>query len=503
MRTDLIQLQEYGTLIVINQEQQIAGISANALAFTRNKTDNFLHRHIHEYLESCDWDFASKVIQTIEEMFQNTETRRVLLHSIKNQHYYFRLTLKDDYLYIEWEKQDKKHISATKLNKLSFLFEPSYPNDWETICRGLNNILRMDRICVLQIQENGNSKIIAEHSKADIQKLKDWEISKNFFSPHIKAYFNNYSYRYSEHISKHEQRFFSIDENIDLNNSLLKPIPEMHQLFYDKLNVKTALFFPLYIKREFWGLVIAQHEKKKPIDLQKRKLCTFIIQNVMNKYENYLNQKKLDLEHQLQDVRTLLLQRLTQSQSLSTGLIDSLDLLCSMSKSNGISLYNQGEIYRYGDTPRLYQIHNIIDYLQNKNTSKIYQDNSFKVKYRRKFKEELPIAGILTYTLNLDKNFYLLWFRNESVKSIIHIYKNEEHAYRAAELKLWEKRTKNTAIPWTENELHFVQMLKDVIDESIIHRARENEILQDELMSINNELEMFTYTLSHDLKNPL
>jgi len=46
-------------------------------------------------------------------------------------------------------------------------------------------------------------------------------------------------------------------------------------------------------------------------------------------------------------------------------------------------------------------------------------------------------------------------------------------------------------------------MLKRVINESILHKVKVKERLAEELETMNNELEMFTFTLAHDLKNPL
>src|SRR5690606_24111448 len=68
---------------------------------------------------------------------------------------------------------------------------------------------------------------------------------------------------------------------------------------------------------------------------------------------------------------------------------------------------------------------------------------------------------------------------------------------------IWEESIRDSAIPWDESDLSFVESLHRIVNEAIIYKTKEKSLLTEELLAMNNELEMFTFTLSHDLKNPL
>src|SRR5690606_1273969 len=125
------------------------------------------------------------------------------------------------------------------------------------------------------------------------------------------------------------------------------------------------------------------------------------------------------------------------------------------------------------------------------------KDYNFKLNHGHCISGDLPFAGLLSYRVGDDKDHYLVWFRKETISTMTQM------DVRKGVIHIWEKSIRNSAIPWDESELNMVKCLHRIVNESIIHKTKEKSRLTEELLAMNNELEMFTYTLSHDLRNPL
>ncbi|WP_306429322.1 sensor histidine kinase KdpD [Sphingobacterium sp. E70] len=115
----------------------------------------------------------------------------------------------------------------------------------------------------------------------------------------------------------------------------------------------------------------------------------------------------------------------------------------------------------------------------------------------------MNFAGLMYLKVGIESDYYLVWFRKASQSRVMQIRQDQKHRRKPDYLELWEDVRYDVAKPWNDAEVNFVLRLNQIIKESIFRKLRERQLLNEELLSLNNELEMFTYTLSHDLKNPL
>src|SRR5690606_31657358 len=157
-------LQDFGYLLVANTQLDILGISESARLRTDEEPEEILGSSLETFFDKIFKVSGYSFLKIISELIENKIPRQIITKKINDKLYYFKLSLYDDLLYIEWEEQQKKHILSSKMNELGFLFDHSYPTDWRFVCSALNRLLNFDRVFVLQILETGHSKVIAEHA---------------------------------------------------------------------------------------------------------------------------------------------------------------------------------------------------------------------------------------------------------------------------------------------------------------------------------------------------
>lgn len=501
-------LQEFGSLIITDTTFKIVGISESALATLNLPKNKVLGTHLQLFFTHLFDGDRDQFLKILGDLRDHIIPRQVLSKKINGKNYYFKFSTYKDLVYIEWEEQIKKHLSSSAMNELGFLFDQSYSSDWKNVCSALQNLLHVDRVFVLQVQQTGHSKVLAEHTSNGIPTYQNKEFSHNFLPSEILSYYKSLSYRYIPDLKKQNQKLYTLDTPLSILSSQLAPIPPLHQLYLQDIGVKASLFFPLCLNGEFWGLVIAHHHKKKKVDLQQRKLCTFIIQSAMSRHENAIKQNLLDFNQQIHDAEIQLKEDLAATKTVNCAMVQNLSLLTEMCKADGLAIYNQGDLFFYGHCPKKEQFYEIIQYLQNNIDKTIFKDYNFRLNHGKNISSKLFFAGLLAYTIGRDKDYYIVWFRKETITSVVQMEITAESLFTTSgkiknTLRTWEKPIKDSAMPWDESDINFVLSLQRIINESIINKAKEKQLLTDELRSKNNELEMLTFSLSHDLKNPL
>lgn len=494
-------LQSFGHLIITDYKLQIQAISESALSFSPLPPNELLGSSLEIFLLSLLGKKYKKLNKKLFSIISKRIPNQFFSTKINHQLYYFKLHAFKGHVYIEWEDQQRKHLPLSRMNELGFLFDDTFISNWNHLCKALLSLLKFERVFTLQIYETGQSCVIAEHRNGNEITLKGKEFDRSFLPSALTTYYNSLSYRYVPSLNDSKQQLYTIDPDITLLCSQLMPMPQLHERYLKSIGVKSALFFPLYLQGEFWGLVIAQHPQERKVDLHQRKLCTFIVQSAMSKFENKFKQGLIEQSEQLQESENTLKQALAHNKTLNCAMVQHMELLQAMAQADGFAIYDQGDVYFSGLTPNIDLFNELIQYLQENCTKTIFKDYNFRLQHGMHLSQPLPFAGLLYYTLGKEKNYYLVWFRKEKISSIVQF---EEYEIEGkSQIKTWEQSIYDSALPWDENDLKFINLLQQIIQESIVSKATEKQTLTDELKILNNELEMFTFSLSHDLKNPL
>lgn len=499
-------LQGFCFLIAVDTDLNILGISENALSLIQKTESEIVHTHIKEYYFLAFPHLVKKHYSLLQRFITEKLPKQIVLDPIDETYYYFSVSKTDKIIYIEWEEQTKNQISGSEMTGLGFLFDRSYFHDWTIVCKTICDLLEYDQAVVFGISDDGKGKAIAEYSVNGTLEYFGKELSSLVYSPEVSAYYQSLSYRYNPNFNSQKQSFYFIEEDLDLLCSQLARTPELHALYLQHKGVHSLVTFPLFLDQEFWGIIAVYANEARTVDRQRRKFCSFIASNAMRKYENTIKQSRLEYKEQFTHVNKIVETALNEMKTVNCAMASHMDLLSSTMKADGMAIFYHGDLFHHGLTPSENQLIQIVDFLQNQVDKRIFKDHNFRLNRQKYVDEKLPFAGMLGYCVDTEKEHYLLWFRKEHISTILdlNVFYEKKDVVKTEKEKLYiEKKITDSALPWEENEIYFVENLHQIITQSIISKNKEREKFTENLKSFNNELEMLTHTFSHDLKNPL
>lgn len=504
-----ISMQDFGRVIVMDAQLTVVGLSIRALYPAEANETSYIGKRIETFFHDAFKKVQGKLLKLVKNVATKDLPKQMMAIRVHGKNHYFKCFKNGCLVYLEWEPQLKKYVSASKLNELGFLLDPTYSNKWSMVCSAANKFLNLERVFVLQVYESGQSKVIAEdHPSDDIFGLNK-EFSPSFMSQETIDFYQHATYRYAANLSKKHDFIYDRGANFTPIPSQLALLPDIQRAYFSSLGITSIILFPIIIHGEFWGLLVGYHKDEKKVDVQERKLCSFFVQNSAGKYENTLKQNLLKRNEQIKNMENLLKERLYQNNSIYSAMIQSMDILMAMTHSDGVAIFNEGEVSSHGKTTDSKTLYAIIEYVAPLTKNFFFKDHNFRLNHGKEFSSPLPFAGLLTYRLDYNSDFYILWFRKEEKVKITQIELQNENQKRSTRdatlptIKVREKSIRDSAIPWDETEISFTDYLRQIMNAYIIRKAKEKDSRAEELEILNNELEMFSYTLSHDLKNPL
>lgn len=504
-------IQTYGYLLTTTIDQTILGVSERFdEVLGAGQSEAFLGRKLDSFLHKCHGNYADKIMAAIDEVSGSKSPRKLILHPFGKKTHYLFIYIHDNLLYLEWEEQQRKSISADEMNEIGFLFEKEPVDIWSSLCRSIEKLIDYDRVMVFQVVDGYHGKIVAERAKDNNTAFIGKEFSAAFMPQDIIDYYRGRSFRYTPDFTAEKQSFISVRPDVDLLPSPYLPLPELHFVYLQTIGVQSYISFPLTINGNFWGLVVCHNHTKKPIDFQKRKLCTFIVQNVANRFETLVKQKLLQYQEKIRDVEYELKDGFILSRTINCALVQRMEQLCEIPHADGLALYHHGDIFTHGVCPTKKQLRQIVKFIQKQPKRPIFKDNNFKGTHGVMISGVLPFAGLMSLQVGQEANHQMIWFRQESLHDVTQIEIETGRTGDKLEIEgsvhrcqIWESTVRGSAIPWDDNDIGFLNDLNTLVIEAIITKAKEQENVNQELIALNNELEMLTYTLSHDLRNPL
>lgn len=488
-------IQTSGRFLVITWDKTIVAVSENMLSPNMH-VQEILGSELAFFLEK-QFDLPTEFAAVLEDISQITKAGKTFIIKDSSTSYYLHICVHKDYFFIRIEEKIDEVIFSTQLNASHLsAFDDSIAL-WNTLLRAVQRVTNFDTFAVAQVFEDRTSKMLC--STQSNPDFADKLFSKSFISDSLYHYFLTNGTMYIPNMEELQQKLYTQLSISQIPNEY-QPLPQAPR-FSRWIGARSTFAMPVVINNILWGLVIGINYTQKQVDYQKRVLCQLLVQNAAVRQKELLNQKGDVFYTIIKETKKRLNEQLTHGRSLNYCLLQHLDSIARHAHADGVAIYHHGVISKWGNTPSKKQISQMIDIIRQTGKN-LFKDNNFRLKRKQLFDEPLPIAGVAALRVADEKDHWVLWFRNESRFSVMEILESEDSDSKAA-FDLIETEILDTALFWDDEDISFMKSLDRMIGKAVFLRAKEEAKNREILISANNELQMITHTLSHDLRNPL
>lgn len=388
----------------------------------------------------------------------------------------------------------------------------------ETAAKKVKQISGFNRVMVYMFHEDGHGEVVAEIADEGHTSYMGLHFPASDIPKQARELYKRNLVRLIADVDAPDSSIEKLEEKtfappVDLSDSVLRSVSPVHIQYLKNMGVKASFSISIISQGELWGLIACHHAEPRHIDYRQRIHARMIGQMLSSIVRYQAEEEKQQLHHYWRENTAALIRQIRQYESLSEGLTSGNLNLLSINGARGAALIFDGQITVVGTTPDKGFLTELSAFLQSSPTNQVFQTNYLSSIFPQASRVTETASGILCAPLSTDLRDCILWFKPEIEQEIKWAGNPEKAMIQNPDGNIRiEPRTSFAVFiqslrarseKWLPAELTHAYKLREDILLHIQEKTNQLRKLNAELKIAYEELDSFSYTISHDLKTPL
>lgn len=516
-------IQSHGFLIVINQEGLIVYNSDNIAVFIPDISPNLLGKHISTIEPIIGKNEPPNFINQLITFGRTNgfEQTNPFNTDIQGKAFHLIISASADFYLLEFEPA--RSDSATDVQKMigrsisDMLADKSLQNLLNSSAIQVKNVIGYDRVMVYRFAEDGHGEVVAEAKNADRPSWLGLHYPASDIPKQARELYKVNLTRLIANVHTPPAAILTVADNevpLDMTNSHLRAVSPIHIQYLKNMGVESSFSISLIYKGELWGLIACHNYSPRFIDYRSRESAKLIGQILSSALEFRQDEENQQLQDRYKSAVDQLSRLMLKDNNIEYALTGHSVTLLNAVDATGVVLVYENSISKLGITPTDAQISGLIHWLKTNVAETFYYTEKLPSEYPEAALYRDVASGIMVTMLSRELGEYVIWFKPEQLQTItwagdpdkpviINTENGMAHISPRNSFEEWSQTVTGTSKKWTNEEVKSVVRLRSEMTYAINQKAGAIRLLNEKLKLAYEELDTFSFTISHDLKNPI